>query len=284
MNCPACGYYNPDGATACFHCSLALPLPAGDALCPTHPGVKATGACSRCGTFGCGQCLTQRGADWLCPSCLQRQATLPWDERDSLGLWRAWWRTSVQMISSPGQTLQEANPDGSVGSSALFAGLSTLAGVGPSIALQGVSMVGIMAAALLNSKSGGSLASGVGGMVGMVFALFLTVAFFFGSVFLNAGLDHLMLMLLGANPRAYSVSLRAQALSMGPYLVGLIPICGFYVFPIWSLVLRIIALMHLHKTTAGKATLAVLVPVTVFCGLIMAFYIAVIGLAAGIAR
>jgi hypothetical protein len=63
-----------------------------------------------------------------------------------------------------------------------------------------------------------------------------------------------------------------------------VPICGFYVFPIWSLVLRILALMHLHKTTAGKATLAVLVPVIVFCGLIIAFYIAVVGLAVGLAK
>lgn len=282
MNCPACGYYNPDGATACFHCSLALPLPAGDALCPKHPDVHATGACSRCGTFGCGQCLTQRGADWLCAACLQRQAVLPWDERETLGLWRAWWRTSVLMISSPTQTLQDASPDGAVGSSATFAGLSTLAGVGTTMAIQGVSMIGILAAAAVGK--GGSVASGLGGAVGMVFALAMTFFFFFGSVFINSGLDHLMLMLLGANPRSYSVTLRAQALSMGPYLVGLVPICGFYVFPIWSLVLRILALMHLHKTTAGKATLAVLVPVIVFCGLIIAFYIAVVGLAVGLAK
>lgn len=282
MNCPACGYYNPGGATACFHCSLALPLPAGDALCPNHPGVRATGACSRCGTFGCGQCLSQRGADWLCAACQQRQAILPWDERETLGLWRAWWRTSVLMISSPTQTLQDASPDGTIGSSTTFAALSTLAGVGTTIAIQGLSMIGIVAAAAMGKN--GSLASGVGGMVGMIFALLITVFFFFGSVFINSGLDHLMLMLLGANPRSYSVTLRAQALSMGPYLVGLVPICGFYVFPLWSLVLRILALMHLHKTTAGKATLAVLLPVIVLCGLVLAFYIAVIGLAAGIAR
>jgi hypothetical protein len=244
--------------------------------------VRATGACSRCGTFGCGQCLTQRGADWLCAACQQRQAVLPWDERETLGLWRAWWRTSVLMISSPTQTLQDASPDGAVGSSATFAGLSTLAGVGTTMAIQGVSMIGILAAAAVGK--GGSVASGLGGAVGMVFALAMTFFFFFGSVFINSGLDHLMLMLLGANPRSYSVTLRAQALSMGPYLVGLVPICGFYVFPIWSLVLRILALMHLHKTTAGKATLAVLVPVIVFCGLIIAFYIAVVGLAVGLAK
>ena len=113
------------------------------------------------------------------------------------------------------------------------------------------------------------------------------VALFLGqlmSLFLVSGLDHLMLMLLGANPRPYTVSVRAQALSMGPYLLGLIPVCGMYVFPLWSMVLRIVALMHFHKTSAGKATVAVLAPLVLFCGLGVFVYLAAIGLAAGLAR
>lgn len=64
----------------------------------------------------------------------------------------------------------------------------------------------------------------------------------------------------------------------------MLPFCSFYVFPIWSLVLRIIANVYLHKTTAGKATAAVLLPLIVFCGLLFTFYMAVFALAMNLGR
>jgi hypothetical protein len=103
-------------------------------------------------------------------------------------------------------------------------------------------------------------------------------------VLIWAGIDHLGLMLLGAKPKSYTVTVRANALSMGPYLVGLVPFCGFYVFFLWALVLRIIAIMYLHKTTAGRATAAVLLPVVLLCGGVFLLYAAVFALAAGFAR
>jgi DNA-directed RNA polymerase subunit RPC12/RpoP len=256
----------------------------GDAFCAAHPGVRATGACSRCGTFGCGACLTQRGADWLCPACSSRVAVLPWDERETLGLWRAWWRTSVQLISSPGQTLSTANPEGTVGSSLLFAVLSLVVGYTPTFGLYALAMIPM---ALLGK---GELGKDLDGLSPLIIPLVmvvyggLLVVFQLAGVLIWAGIDHLGLMLLGAKPKSYTVTVRANALSMGPYLVGLVPFCGFYVFFIWALVLRVLALMHLHKTTGGKATAAVLVPVVLLCGGLMLFYAAVFALATGFAR
>lgn len=268
-----------------MHCSLPLPHAAvGDAFCAAHPQVRATGACSRCGTFGCGACLTQRGPDWLCPTCSSRLAVLPWDERETLGMWRAWWRTSVQLISNPGQTLSSANPEGSLGSSLLFSVLSLVVGYGPTFALYALAMIPM---ALLGR---GELGKEFGGfsplIVPLVMIIYgvLLIVFQVAGVLIWAGIDHVALMLVGARPKSYTVTVRANALSMGPYLVGLVPFCGFYVFFLWALVLRIIANMHLHKTTAGKATAAVLVPVALLCGGLMVFYAAVFALATGFAR
>lgn len=280
MNCPACGYYNPPGQQSCFHCSLSLPLSAGDALCAVHPEVKATGACSRCGTFGCGACLSSRGTDWLCAQCLSRVARLPWDDRETLGLWRAWWRTSVLMISSPGQALSTAEPDAPLGSSMVFALLSTVVGFAPTMLTYAVVLVPVMALGGRKEALGGLW---VVPLITVVYAVLL-VGLQLGSLLFFAGLDHLGLMLLGARPKSYSVTVRASALSMGPYLLGLLPLCSFYVFPLWSVVLRIIANMHLHRTTAGKATAAVLVPVFLLCGGLLAFYAAVFALAANFGR
>lgn len=282
VNCPACGYYNPVAQERCFHCGLLLPLSAGDAKCARHPDVRASGACSRCGTFGCGTCLTQRGEAWLCPDCVGRSARLPWDEREQLGLWRAWWRTSVMMISSPVQTLQSAEPSAPVGSSMLYAGLSSLAGFVPTLLLYAVVLVPVMALSSAKADLGlpGAAVVGVGAVayIGVLFGMQVVSVLFF------AGLDHVALLMLGAQPKSYAVSLRASALAMGPYLLGLVPLCGLYVFPLWSLVLRIIGLVHLHRTTGGKAAAAVLLPGVLLCGGLVALYAAVFALAMSAGR
>ncbi|MFT3714164.1 MAG: YIP1 family protein [Archangium sp.] len=281
MNCPACGYFNPTGTKACFHCSLALPLSAGDATCPNHPDVKATGACSRCGTFGCGACLTQDGTDWLCAPCIERQGVLPWDERATLGTWRAWWRTSVMMISQPTKTCSRAKPDAALGDSLFFAALSTLVGTTPTILVYVLILIPIFI--FSPEKDLPKFTAALVPVFALVYLVFLVV-FQVAGVMVLSGIDHLALMLLGANPRSYSTTVRAHALSMGCYLVGLLPFCGLQVMVIWSLVLRIIANMHFHKTTGGKATLAVLGPVVLFCGGFFTLYAALIGLAASQVR
>jgi hypothetical protein len=281
VNCPACGYYNPPSQQTCAHCSLLLPIPAGDALCAVHPEVKATGACSRCGTFGCGDCLSQRGNDWLCAACLLVVGKLPWDERDSLGIWRAWWRTSVLLISAPVQTLSTAPPDGPMGGSMLFALLSTAVGFLPTILL-GFPLI-ILGALVDGGGEAGGMAA-----VGLVAVMFIYGVMLFamqlGSVLFIAALEHLSLMLLGTNPGSYSVTVRAHALGMAPFLLGLLPFCSFYVFPLWSMVVRIIAVTHLHKTTTGKAVAAVLMPIGLFCGGFALLYAAAIALAMGLSH
>jgi hypothetical protein len=264
--CQACGSYNPAGGHVCLKCGallIAAVDPAGP-KCRTHPEQPAAGTCHRCGSFGCGACLTQRGAVWLCADCVARSAVLPWDERETLGTWRAWWRTSVMMISSPGTALEGAKPEGALGSSALFALLSSLAGFGPTLLLGILIFVPAMLFGLAKND-GASATMGAWVSVGTIVYVAVLLALQVAGVLLLGGIDHLMLMLLGAQPRGYEVSVRANALALGPALVGLVPYCGLYVFPIWAFVLRIIALMYLHKTSGGKATLAGLLP-ALLCG------------------
>jgi len=277
VNCPACGYYNPEGSRHCSQCGLVLPMAATDAFCAAHPDVKASGACSRCGTFGCGACLTQRGVDWLCAACLARRVMLPWDERATLGLWPAWWKTSVQLISNPSQALANAEPDAPLGSSLLFATLSTIVGFAPTLLLYAVIIVPAM---LLGLRDTANLPFSAG-LVPVLLVAYVAVLLVMNvaSVLMLSGFDHLGLLLFGAQPKSYTVTVRAHALSMGPYLLGLLPLCSLYVFPIWAIVLRIIANMHLHKTTAGKATAAVLLPMVLLCGGVLALYGALIALA-----
>lgn len=262
-----------------------LPVPvAAEAHCATHPEALAVGACSRCGTFGCATCLTQRGDEWFCPPCLERVGSLAWDDRETLGLWRAWWRTSLATMGSPTETFSHASPDGSYGSSVKFAALSSLAGVMPTMLVY-LLIFGVAMVVGFSQRQG---AVGAGEAVAMVIAIPVVLLMVFGSqiagLFFNAALDHLGLMVVGAQPKSYQVTVRANALAMGPYLVGLIPFCSLYVFPLWSLGLRVVANAHLHRITVGRAAAGVLLPTVVFCGLGMAGYVALIVLAGSMGR
>ena len=47
-------------------------------VCAVHAPRPAVGACARCGTFGCEQCLPPQSVERVCAACLQRQvAHLP---------------------------------------------------------------------------------------------------------------------------------------------------------------------------------------------------------------
>lgn len=49
------------------------PVPPA-ATCRLHPKTAATAACSRCGSFGCPQCLSAINGQWRCSACAERVA------------------------------------------------------------------------------------------------------------------------------------------------------------------------------------------------------------------
>lgn len=284
MLCPLCGHSQADNSTTCENCGHVFPVAASsleEPKCALHPETKALGTCVRCGTFGCAQCMTlQRDGMW-CARCLEKGAELPWEQRATLGLWKAWWRTSMQLMSSPSATFASATSDVPVSSSVVFALMAGVVGYATTFVLYAA---GAGMALTLNDKAtlSDSPLPHVGWWVGVSLAIGVLAMLMAGQVmqlFITAGLDYVALLVLGVKPRPYAVSVRAVALSMAPSVLGLIPICGLYIFPLWGLVLRILALAAFYKTSAGKATAAVFLPLIVICGGVIALYGLVIGLA-----
>lgn len=298
MPCPVCGYANPAGTAKCSACGTQLvadPQPLarmGDAVCATHKETPALQPCGRCGTFYCGACL-ERAADgqMYCVQCRSR-STLAWDQRDQLGMMRAWFLTSKSLMLEPTQTLQAAPRDGTVGSSLLFAVISCLAGFLPTLLLYLVGFGGaLLVAASESSKglNGPGLGIGVvGGIAVFLIYLVMLIGIQIASVFGLAGIEHLVLHLTGEREiGGYTATLRAHVLGLAPFILGLLPICGFMVMGLWSLVLRCLTLMHLQRVSAGKAVAAVLAPLLVLCGCGGLFYFLAIAAAvsaAGLSR
>jgi hypothetical protein len=83
------------------------------------------------------------------------------------------------------------------------------------------------------------------------------------SLFLAAGVVHLLLRLLGGAHRDYRFTTRVFAFAYSPQLVAIIPVIGAVIGFVWMVVVAIVGLQEGHGTTRGRAAAAVLIPVTI---------------------
>jgi hypothetical protein len=271
---------NP-GARFCVECGAAL-VPAagpGEPTCATHPAARAAGACARCGTFACTACLAMvpDGEQW-CAACRARmpQQPLPWDQRRELGVLRAWWRTTRQILFSPTATFEQATPHGTVGSSLLYALIALVFQVGSIVGVY-VILFGGFAVAGLASRAA---KPGEPGFFAIAVAVLAVVAILcillgLGVLLIGAALDHVVLRLLGVK-RGWEVTLRGAALSMAPSVCGVVPFCGAQVAFFWTFIVRVFAYRGLHQTTGGKAAAGALVVPGVMMMLLAAGYTALL--------
>jgi hypothetical protein len=128
------------------------------------------------------------------------------------------------------------------------------------VAVGGV--IGLVLVLILASKESASLlgigAAVVGAVVvGMPIAVVL-------RVLALGGIEHLLLMLLGATRHPFQATLRGHCYASGASVFALVPGCGFYISEIWQIVSRIIAYRSVHSTTGGRAAAAVLIPTGLF--------------------
>jgi len=273
----------------CATCGSALTAPVQPAqpgtfaCCRLHPTRPAVQPCSRCGNFACAECLVPGREGLVCRDCEARAPTdvVAWDQRREVGLFKAFWRTCVLFISSPQQVLQTLRPEGSASESFLFMVLAQGAGIATSFLLYAlIVVVAAIPAAFSDPDAVVVIPIVLGGM--LIGLPFVVVSQGFG-VLLVASIDHLALKVLGATTQPWSVTMRAAAFAHSPLLIGLFPICGLYVAPIWSLVLKVFTYKYLHRTNWGLAVVGTLLGPFVLSALFVGLYLvmAVIVVAAG---
>jgi hypothetical protein len=94
--------------------------------------------------------------------------------------------------------------------------------------------------------------------------------------FLNAGITHGCLALFKGTSKSYEATYRVICYSYSTWIFALVPCAGGLVSSIWWLVCTIIGLSKVHRTESWRAAVAVLLPVFVCMGIIIALYIAII--------
>ena len=86
------------------------------------------------------------------------------------------------------------------------------------------------------------------------------------GIFINAGILHLCLMILKLGKKRFESTFRVVCYSQSIQVLMLIPIFGWFVAPVWQIVVTIIGLREVNTTTTGKAALAFFMPMIAMCG------------------
>lgn len=171
------------------------------------------------------------------------------------------------LATSPTQFFRQVPAPGGYASAVLFVSLSFL--TIPLILGVIGAVIGIPIALIVAASSEGSSFAGVIGGIGIALlvalvAIILTPVLIVVGLFVFSCIQHLFVMLFAGDERrgfGETFKLSAYALSPG-YFVSWIPIVGLFGW-IWQIVLTVIGVREVHRTTTGRAVLAVGAPLII---------------------
>lgn len=97
----------------------------------------------------------------------------------------------------------------------------------------------------------------------------LTPFFLLVWLFVIAGVQHVILLLVRGAQAGFEATFRVVGYSVSPFVFLLLPLCGMPVASMWMLVLTVVGLKEAHRISGGKAAFAVLFPIILCCGLFL---------------
>lgn len=117
--------------------------------------------------------------------------------------------------------------------------------------------------------------------------IFMMALFLVAPVFALIGLSftsalyHVCLKMFGGANHGYEATFRVINYAASAQVLSILPIVGGIVAGVWTLVLDIIGLKHVHQTTYSRAIIAVIMPVLICCGFMILVVAALFGAALG---
>jgi len=192
---------------------------------------------------------------------------LPWERRAETGFFTALFETIRLVLLEPRTAFKAMRRTGGLGAPLFFFVLvGTVGGT-----------AGVFYQAVFNSlESGGSPEQqAVAAMFTSTVAIGLTIMllpiFLSLLAFGSAGLVHLALILVGGAHRPFEATFRVACYAGGATAaLQLLPICGAIAASVWNFVCMVIGLSEVHGIGKGRATIAVMLPSIVCCGLLLA--------------
>lgn len=191
----------------------------------------------------------------------------PWERRDALGFGGAFIEAIKLFVTSPAEAFAQTKRSGDFASPLIFAILVGWIGVVISqiwSMLFNASMFSMFPGEM-GEQMGAMAATSFGAFIG---SLILAPVFVAIGLFIWSGLLHLCLMLVGGlneSASGFEGTFRVVSYATVAQLANIVPIAGGLIALVWSIILGVIGLTDLHKTTQGKATAAILIPIALCC-------------------
>jgi hypothetical protein len=208
--------------------------------------------------------------------------TLPWQERERYSsAFMAAWETCKKVLFDPAGAFKRVRVEGSLGESLVFVLiLGTIGGILGALWQFGFQMLQWGASMGPPNAAPPQMALPLILALVLFGVLFVPVGVVIGS-FINAGIMHLCLMIVGARPRSFEATYAVVAYGQGcTALFNVVPLCGGLIGGIWYLVVQVMGQGEIHGTSTGKALLAVLLPMIFCCGLFIVLAIVLVGVGA----
>ena len=193
-----------------------------------------------------------------------RRNGLPWEHTRGDSKFT---RTVKMVLFNPSEAFTKMRCEGGFGGPIGFLCLGLLAAVGATVLYFLIVMLTFGTIGLGGGADPSRVGAALGGMaagmvIGAVVGLAFSIPMVIAMTFVQAGLLHLVLMMLGGARRGYEATFRVTCFSMGslfcfyvlPYCIAWIPITIFY------FIVMIIGLSRAHSISGGKAAIAVVAP------------------------
>lgn len=193
----------------------------------------------------------------------------PWEERERIGFGAAFVDTTKGVLAEPADFFRRMRPMGGIGAPLFYGVLTGYLGLLVTSVYQFVWHVvaGGPVEPAGDTPAEQLLAALQGGMtIGqLAFNVLLGPVLVAEGLFIDAGIYHLALLVLGGAQRDFEATLRVTCYGGATQLFQIVPGCGGLIAVVWNIVVQIIGLAEVHGISRGKAAGAVLLPLLLLC-------------------
>mgnify|MGYP001825625873 CR=1 FL=1 len=202
----------------------------------------------------------------------------PWERRDELGTGQGFVEAWKLFVVSPVEAFGQTRRKGDYASPLLFA--IVVGWVGVLIAKIWETLFGMSILSTFPPELRDQLPFLVGGSsFGLVLSLILAPVYILVALFIWSALLHLCLVLVGGlkhSSAGFEGTFRVVSYTTVAQLGSLVPVLGSIITLVWSIVLGVIGITSLHKSTQGQAIAALLIPLALCC-LCVVFFLMTLG-------
>jgi hypothetical protein len=181
----------------------------------------------------------------------------PWENRSELGLWQGIYKTFKAVLFSP---------------EIFFRSLTFKAGILEPLAFGTLvgsigSMLGLFWQLLMWSGLVLTYGESIFGQftIGVILLIIMVIIpiLWIAWIFVSSGITYLLLLIVRGGENGYEATLRVVSYSQATQVWSLIPFVGGTIGWIWQLVVQIIGLRNIHRTSYLRVIVAFLIPVAI---------------------